>query len=307
MVTALGMVPLLFVGQTAFGTLTTTVGGQATDTLINDTNGAPNCSTMVTGTWTAALTGAPCSSLVMWLTSASDCEALPTGTDVTLSTTPSTLLSGTSAMHTGSTQFTVSTMLSAGSDAGTSVACGAIGIEQTYLLCASVSMDQSLLCTTKQTVQTTVASMNAASIKYDTKAPGAPVLNSVDPLDGALSASFGPGADTDTANDFFQLQIAQGDAGVFTNVTGGEIPASTTTSNVSGLTDGTPYTIRLYAVDAAGNQSGYSNEISATPVASSGFWGQYRKDEGGAVGCAMDPAALVLLLAAAPLLRRRRR
>ena len=54
-------------------------------------------------------------SLVMWLTSASDCEALPTGTDVTLSTTPSANLSGTTATRTHSEQFTVSTMLSAGS------------------------------------------------------------------------------------------------------------------------------------------------------------------------------------------------
>ncbi len=90
MLTVLGLVPLLtVVGQTSFGTITTTVGGQATDVIQNDaTLHQPDCNTMLTATWTTALTGVPCSSLLMWVTSAADCEAAPAGSDVTLQTEP---------------------------------------------------------------------------------------------------------------------------------------------------------------------------------------------------------------------------
>ena len=47
------------------------------------------------------------------------------------------------------------------------------------------------------------------------------------------------------------------------STTGGVID---TTATITGLTNGTTYYFRVTAVDSAGNESGYSNEVSATPA-----------------------------------------
>jgi uncharacterized protein (TIGR03382 family) len=255
------------------------------------------------------LTGTPCSSLQIWVTSAADCETAPTGTDFLAATIPQSQFVGM-PMQTGNVQFTVNQMVGAGSDAGT-FACGAKGFEATFLVCAAISMDLSALCTTKQVVQTSVATTvpTAAEIRYDTKPPGAPTLTAVDPLDTKLSLTFAVGTDTDTTNDFIFVQIKAPTDSDFHN-TGNAVSAGLTTTTITGLTDGITYQVRLYAQDQAGNVSDPSNVMSGTPVASSGFWGAYRADGGGAQGCSAAPGAIgagLLLLLASLWIQQRRR
>jgi uncharacterized protein (TIGR03382 family) len=310
MVTALGLVSLVVVGQTAFGTITTTVGGQQTSSVPNDpTTGVPDCSNLLTATWSTTLTGTPCSSFEIWVTSASECSTGPVGTDLVVGTIPQSDFVGM-PMKTGTVQFTVQQMVGAGSDAGT-FACGTKGFEATFLVCAAISMDLSSLCTTKQVVQTAVGTTppTAAEIRYDTKPPGAPKLTQVDPLDSKLSVTFVvDAATTDTTNDFVFVQIKAPTDADFHN-TGNGISAGVSTTTITGLTNGVTYEVRVITQDQAGNNSDPSNVLPGTPVASSGFWGAYRADGGGAQGCSAAPGtigvALVLLMASLWLKRRR--
>lgn len=312
MLTAVGLLPLMVVGQfTGLGTISTTVGGQQSYSIPNDpTTHTPDCSSSFTGSWTANLTGTPCSTMALWLTPSADCAATPGATDFQFAAVPQAQFFGTPNPHSGVVTFTINDMLSAGGDAGVA-SCGAIGVQQTFLLCAAISMDTFATCQTKQTVQTTAAvtttsaTSQAAQITYDTKAPGAPSLSAVDPLDSSLAITFSVSSDTDTAHDFVFVQYKSPTDADFVN-SGTAISANETTATVSGLTNGVEYQVRLYAEDAANNVSAFSNVLSATPVASSGFYGNYRSAGGVAQGCSAAPGAIAALLGALWLARRRR-
>ncbi len=88
--------------------------------------------------------------------------------------------------------------------------------------------------------------------------PGAPTITSISPLDGALQVNFTPPSPSGSITGY-QYQL---------NGTGSWYPIATTSSplTISGLTDGTTYSVEIEAV--AGGQSGSaSNSVSGTPVA----------------------------------------
>jgi hypothetical protein len=311
MVTALGLVPLLAVGQTAFGSLSTAVGGQPNAVIQNtimSANGQlePDCTTNLVGTWTSALSGVPCSAMHIWVTGAAECQSdgNPGSTDVMLPDVPQSQFIG-KPMQTGNVQFTVAQMVGAGAADGGSGTCGAGNFQSTFLLCASINMDTTTLCTTKQVVVTQFANKTAASIRYDTLAPDPPTLTAVESLDSALSVTYTVSANTDTTQDFVQVQFKL-DTAPDTAWAAANNPIAANVSNqtINGLANGLKYDVRAVAIDAAKNTSGPSNVLTGTPVASSGFWGHYRQAGGEAQGCTTAPGVAVAL--ALLWLRRRR-
>jgi uncharacterized protein (TIGR03382 family) len=314
MASALALVPFLVAGQTSFGTITITVGGQQTFALPNTVttmSGAlvPDCTKTLTATWTAALTGTPCSAMDLWITSDPDCNGTPSATDHLLPSVQQGLIL---TQKTGTVDFTVADMVSAGSDAGT-FTCGSVGHDTTFVVCAGVDMNLTTFCQTGSNtrVSTSVNATvpTAAQIIYDTLPPGTPTINPpIEGLDTSLGVSFTAGNPSATS-DFFNFDVSTDDGGTWSSAKTG-VSASVSSTTITGLQDGTTYLVRMFAVDVAGNQSGFSTPVPGTPQASSGFWGAYRADGGGAQGCSAAPGAIgagLLLLLASLWIQQRRR
>ena len=91
--------------------------------------------------------------------------------------------------------------------------------------------------------------------------PGAPTLTSLTPADGALVVNFtAPSSSAPILNYLYQL-----------NGSGPFLPTGDATGpiTISGLTDGSSYSVELEAVNSVGTGAA-SNSLSATPVAPTG-------------------------------------
>ena len=110
-------------------------------------------------------------------------------------------------------------------------------------------------------------------------------------------------------------------AGDPTELCSAVLSASTTSIRLTGLVNGTSYTLAVIAIDPSGGVSALSPQAMATPQPTTGFFEKYKQDGGAAGGCSLAPArptgrAELLWLAAAAVavafgpmryLRRRRR
>ena len=92
------------------------------------------------------------------------------------------------------------------------------------------------------------------------------------------------------------------------------VSAGTTQARVTGLTNGTPYTVAVIAIDPSGGVSALSPPAVATPGPTLGFYERYKNAGGAATGCALSPSprpsraeCLWVALAAAWVVARRRR
>jgi len=98
--------------------------------------------------------------------------------------------------------------------------------------------------------------------------PAAPTNLTATAGDGQITLTWSPNAEA----DFLRYRIYGGTATAPTtqvdSTTGG---INDTTRTITSLTNGTTYYYRLTAVDSAGNESGYSEEVSATPLAPAGL------------------------------------
>jgi hypothetical protein len=70
-----------------------------------------------------------------------------------------------------------------------------------------------------------------------------------------------------------------------------EVSASTTQVRLSGLVNGTPYTVAVVAIDPSGGVSALSPPATATPEPTLGFYEKYKQDGGSATGCALSPSS----------------
>jgi hypothetical protein len=96
------------------------------------------------------------------------------------------------------------------------------------------------------------------------------------------------------------------------------LPSTTRSVRVTGLGNGSPYTVAVIAIDASGGTSAPSASAVATPQPTTGFWDKYKQSGGEAGGCSTLPwsasrkaehlvgTALVLFLLVGVLCRRRR-
>lgn len=156
------------------------------------------------------------------------------------------------------------------------------------------------------------------SIPLDLAAPPAPVADAPTPGDTALTVSWSQGSGsvdggTGAANSFrvyCQPSADAPDGGEITNKCADITGQGTTSTRVTGLTNGTEYAVEVTAVTLSGNESPHSNRVTGTPVEIQDFWRLYKADGGREQGgCAAGAGGLVALLALAPLAwwRRRRR
>jgi len=68
-----------------------------------------------------------------------------------------------------------------------------------------------------------------------------------------------------------------------------EVSATTTQARLSGLVNGTTYSVAVIAIDASGGVSPLSPPAVATPEPTSGFYEKYKQAGGAATGCAVSP------------------
>jgi NCAIR mutase (PurE)-related protein len=126
---------------------------------------------------------------------------------------------------------------------------------------------------------------------------------SVEPGDTALFVSWEDGTDSTVAAVSYNVTAA-GSTGTrtqnFTSVSG--------LHRVTGLTNGTSYSVTVTSVSAGGNESLASVAATGTPAPVIGFWEEYTKSAGHEQGgCGGGPAGLVSLLGVALALRGLRR
>jgi len=129
----------------------------------------------------------------------------------------------------------------------------------------------------------------AAVSAADVTPPAAPSGLTVTPGDGQVNLSWS----RNTEADFLRYRIYGGTATAPTaQVDSTSLGINDTSKTITGLSNGTTYYYRLTAVDSAGNESGYSSEVSGAPIAafsdiaagltgvdnSSVSWGDYDND-----------------------------
>jgi len=259
------------------------------------TFGANACTGNITATWQSTLTGQPASDLTFWV-SQYECGDTSVAGDLTLDsqTVSRTIVfsvrTGTITVDTTALPFPGNQTL-AGYDGG--VTCGAANAEVTMRLCGSISLLSG--------ISTIVNHASPLEIDYDTQAPAAPAIETVVAKDAALTVTVSATSDS----QFVYLE-AKGPADTDFSHSTQIVIANTQSATINDLTNGDTYDVRAYAVDAAGNQSGYSDPVAGTPLHTTGFWEAYRRAGGQAQGCSAAWGAPLLFGALLVLFRRRK-
>ncbi|HEX7507648.1 MAG TPA: fibronectin type III domain-containing protein [Polyangia bacterium] len=74
-----------------------------------------------------------------------------------------------------------------------------------------------------------------------------------------------------------------------TEICSDALPATKTSAHLTGLVNGTPYTVAVIAIDPSGGVSALSPQAVATPGPTMGFYEKYKADGGAATGCSLSP------------------
>jgi hypothetical protein len=69
-----------------------------------------------------------------------------------------------------------------------------------------------------------------------------------------------------------------------------EVSSTTTQARITGLVNGTPYTVAVVAIDPSGGVSALSPQAGAIPGPTMGFYQKYKADGGAASGCSLSPS-----------------
>jgi len=250
-----------------------------------------DCARTLTVDWTFSAGGAgPCSDhqdLVIWATKNTTC-----GTDPASGDTPVGTVTQSTWATTGSGTFT---LRASDLPVFAGATCPIDGIEPVMRICAYVKYLPLGAITCLEGKPAT-----APTVTYDSSPPPAPSLDSLVPQDGALLVNYTASSDASSIVVAYQSVVGPYD----TKDAG---PASAGSFRLDGLTNGVTYSVLVYALDQAGNQSPDSNILHETPVQSFGFFSTYQKYGGDTQGCAAAPAGALPVLGLAWLSRRRRR
>lgn len=274
---------------------------------------AGNCTDLLTVQWSvSSYMGTPMGNLKLWATTATSCPTDPAASDKTFDEVPQYTWM---AMKTGTFNVRYSDLpgfagTTTTEDGGTvaTTSCGDANKFVSMLICGSYPYTMGMYATS-----TTTTNASPLKVIYDTQPPTAPSISSTSAFDGTARISFT--ADSDTSEVFAQARLVPdggfpdgGDADLGFE-TRASASATATGVKLTGLVNRSTYQVRLFAKDAAGNQSPMSDPpVEVMPVRTIGFWGKYR-DAGGTdqAGCTSVPAAWpVGALALSALLMRMR-
>lgn len=250
--------------------------------------GPGQCDTSITFSFSASATA--CEDLQVWLTTGS-CgnDPVKADGDVVVHTVS---VADFNATRTGTGEFAVTRLPIFSEEA-----CGVLQDEVDVGLCGRVKTPNGFSGACDANVKST-----GLTVTYDALPPSRPVISDIAELDEGLRvtvASLEAGA---------RLRAEVAPAGSTDFVSGATTITNTRSVVVNGLENGTTYSVRVVALDAAGNESEASEPVDGTPVPSQGFWGNY-KDAGGqdTGGCsAVGGLSASWALLALGLLRRRR-
>ncbi len=263
-----------------------------------------NAGNAVRVTWTVQNLGTVCNNLQIFVTNGQSCPTTPStsstdgGTsDVIIGQASSTDL----AAGTGTTDnFVIKNM------PGLNGACPD-GADVTNAVCASVQYRP-----VGATDCTTLNSSTSLSLRYDSKPPVAPLITSLLPQDGKIVVTLDPNGENDTTYYRVQYapQIGTADGGLsWTTVP--DFSAAKNSTTISDLTNEQTYVVQAFQLDEVNNLSPASAQQTATPLASNGFWAEYKAAGGHEQGgCSSAGAAVPSVLGALgvllALVRRRR-
>jgi hypothetical protein len=256
-------------------------------------------------TWTVANLGTVCNNLQIFITNSGSCPTTPNTSasdggvaDVIIGTFSATEL----AAGTGNTtNFVIRNMPGLGG------ACPD-GVDTTNAICGSVQYRP-----VGATSCTDLNSSSSLTLRFDSKPPPPPIISSLLPQDSKIVVQLDPNGEADTS--FYRVQYAAqlgtSDAGLnFISIP--DFSAQNNSVTIGSLTNNQLYVVQAFQLDEVGNVSPASAQASATPLASNGFWAEY-KDAGGHEqgGCNVADATVPSLLGALGVLvslwRRKRR
>jgi hypothetical protein len=256
-------------------------------------------------TWTVSSLGQVCNNLQIFVTNSGSCPTTPNTTgsdggtaDVIIDTLSASELQAGSG---NTSNFLIRNMPALGG------ACPD-GFDKTNAICGSLQY--------RPAGATSCTDLNASSnltIRFDSKPPAPPVISSLLPQDSKIVVQLDPNGENDTTYYRVQYaaQLGNSDAGL-NFVTIPDFSAQKNSVTIDSLTNNQVYVVQAFQIDEAGNLSPPSAQASGTPLASNGFWAEY-KDAGGHEqgGCNVADAAFPSVLGAIGVLvslwRRKRR
>lgn len=264
--------------------------------IVNGVNrfGPVNCGGTLTVQWgipsPAQIT--PCSNPEFWIT-AGTCGDHPDAGDPTLTPAQSqSVRSGTFD------PVNISDLpIFQGTDGGV---CGNYPRNSTLYACGSVvNGSPAFGCGSTSIVRGT-----NPSFQYRGSPPPAPTSFDVTGLDGALRVNVSAGSDVNQVH--VELRVAG--AGDFAEVA--MFSPDQGSVKISGLVNGTAYEVRAFDDDGVGNFSDRTGVLTATPVATEGFYEVYRRlggtDTGGCGAAFPSAFGLPIVFGVYRLLRRKR-
>jgi hypothetical protein len=259
------LIALTFSASAALAQTTGTISlaGPANETTLRVPREPCNYSRTVT--WTVNTTGVICSDLEFWFVSGTACpETRASDTPLFTSVSRSTLESSTRT-----NSFTFESQDLPAFKGTNAVTCPADDREDEYRLCASLKLGTAVISTDPCST-TSTQKANEFKVFYDAKAPERPSIESVAPLDKALSVRV-TSSDDDTSR--VKLIVTRADG----TLTPREVFQSVDQPlfRVENLENGVEYKLTATALDSVNNESAPSDEQTGTPIFTRGFFDRY--------------------------------
>lgn len=255
----LALLPAAALAQTTG--LTLQIQGQSSQTVSGS-----DCGATTQLTWSVGVTGVACSNLVLWATTGT-CGSEPGTGDFQIANISRATWS---SQPSGTETLAISDLpISDGTDGGS---CGA-ATEVTINLCGALTYASYDCSYGSQDVEA-----SETTIVYDALPPAVPTVNAVTSLDSGLRV--GLTIDSDTT----RVDVQYREQGTSTWLSGGSLSSGEGGLTLKGLTNDVVYEVRARAIDAAGNQSDFSEIKTGTPTATAGFWAAYKNGGGTETG-----------------------